>query len=143
VGRILALDVGDRRIGIAVSDNSGVLATPRGCLVRHREGYRRDVAALAETIREVGANTVVVGIPERPDGTRSSQAEKIAAFAEELRKRTKAKIVLHNEAHSSFEAEERLRESGTLLHPKSGQIDAAAAAVILQSYLDRQAGERE
>lgn len=140
MGRILALDVGDRRIGLAASDETGRLATPRGVLVRQKEGYRKDVAALRALAEEIGAETIVVGIPERPDGSRSPQAEKIARFAGELGKRLRGRVVLHNEAYSSVEAEERLRKTGRATDRASGEIDAAAAAVILQSYLDAQAG---
>ena len=126
---ILAIDLGTRRIGIAVSD-SGVMATPHSVL--RNEG---DVIAKLATLgEEVGAETFVVGIPSRTHA--ATNDEKYRRFADELRQRTCKPVVLWNESLSTVEAAERLRASGRNRREAQKDIDMHAAAVILQSYLD-------
>lgn len=126
---ILAIDLGARRIGIAVSD-SGVLATPHS--VMRNEGDV--VAKLAHLGSELGAETYVVGIPRRAHA--SAAEEKFRDFAERLRQRTCKPVVLWDESLSTVEASERLRAAGCGRRDAQKDIDMHAAAVILQSYLD-------
>ena len=126
---IIAIDLGARRIGIAVSD-SGVVATPHS--VMRNEG---DVLTkLANLARELEADEFVVGIPKRTHA--SANDEKYRQFAEELRQRTCKPVVLWNEALSTVEAMERLQAAGKNRREAQKDIDMHAAAVILQSYLD-------
>ena len=125
----MGIDLGARRIGIAVSD-SGVVATPQS--VMRNEG---DVIAKLERLaRELEVETFVVGVPRRP---RSEADPKYQRFADELRQRTCKEVVLWDESLSTVEASERLRASGRSRREAQQQIDMHAAAVILQSYLDR------
>lgn len=126
---IVAIDLGARRIGIAVSD-SGVLATPHS--VMRNEGDV--VAKLAHLGDELGAERYVVGIPRRAHA--SAAEEKFREFAERLRQKTCKPVVLWDESLSTVEASERLRAAGRNRREAQKDIDMHAAAVILQNYLD-------
>ena len=128
----LAIDLGSRRIGLAVSD-SGVLATPHS--VMRNEGDV--VEKLANLGRQLEAETFVVGIPRR---AKSDAGEaKYRHFAERLRQRTCKQVVLWDESLSTVEAMEQLRAAGRNRREAQKDIDMHAAAVILQSYLDGRA----
>jgi len=131
---LIGIDLGARRIGIAVSD-SGVLATPHSVL--RNEG---DVIAKLERLgREVDAETFVVGLPRRAHSTDGEK--KYRDFADELRQRTCKQVVLWDESLSTVEAMERLRASGRSRREAQKDVDMHAAAVILQSYLDRRSDQ--
>lgn len=132
---ILGIDLGARRIGVAVSD-SGVMATPHS--VMRNEGDV--VAKLANLAGELEAGMFVVGIPRRTHASANDQ--KYRDFADELRQRTCKPVVLWDESLSTVEAAERLRASGRSRREAQKDIDMHAAAVILQSYLDDQARGR-
>lgn len=132
-GAVIALDLGGRRIGIAVSD-SGIVATPHSVI--RNEGDV--IAKLANLARELEAETFVVGIPRRTHA--SANDRKYREFAEELRQKTCKQVVLWDESLSTVEASERLRASGRNRREVQKDIDMHAAAVILQSYLDETAG---
>jgi putative Holliday junction resolvase len=142
VGRVAGLDVGERRIGVAVSDATGTLARPVGVL--HTSGLGGDALerAVAELARlsaeDDGLVSLVVGLPRRLDGSPSDLTPRVEAFAAELRARTALPVVLQDERLTSREAESRLalREKDWRVRKK--QLDAAAAAIILQDYLDEQ-----
>lgn len=127
---LIGIDFGARRIGIAVSD-SGVVATPHS--VMRNEGDV--IAKLGQLARELEAETFVVGIPRRPHA--GSGEQKFRDFADELRQRTCKQVVLWDESLSTVEAMERLRDAGRNRREAQKDIDMHAAAVILQSYLDR------
>lgn len=125
----MAIDLGARRIGIAVSE-SGVLASPHS--VMRNEG---DVLEkLARLVSELDAEELVVGIPRRTHA--SASEEKFRDFAEALRQRTCKRVVLWDESLSTVEAMEQLRAAGRNRRDAQKDIDMHAAAVILQSYLD-------
>ncbi len=126
---ILGIDLGSRRIGIAVSD-SGIMATPHS--VMRNEGDV--IARLAHLADQIEAETFVVGIPRRTHA--SANDRKYRDFAEALRQRTCKTVVLWDESLSTVEASERLRASGRNRREAQKDIDMHAAAVILQSYLD-------
>jgi putative Holliday junction resolvase len=127
----IGIDLGAKRIGIAVSD-SGVMATPHS--VMRNEG---DVVAKLENLaRELEADTFVLGIPRRAHASASEQ--KFRDFADALRQRTCKQVVLWDESLSTVEASEKLRASGTNRRDAQKTIDMHAAAVILQSWLDEQ-----
>jgi putative Holliday junction resolvase len=121
----MAIDYGSRRIGIAVSD-SGILATPHS-VVRNEGDVIEKLAALAG---QLGADTIVLGIPRRPNSDRHEKA--FHDIAERLRQKTCKRVVLWDETLSTSEAAERLREAGR----DAREIDMYAAAVILQAYID-------
>ena len=129
----IAIDLGARRIGIAVSD-SGLVATPQS--VMRNEGDV--IAKIASLGRDLDAETYVVGIPRRTHASASEQ--KYRDFADALRQKTCKQVVLWDESLSTVEAAEGLRASGRSRREAQRDIDMHAAAVILQSYLDGAAG---
>ncbi len=137
--RILALDVGRRRIGMAISDPSGTLARPLGTVIVGDTDAPELVAAeIARLLADDdGLGGVVVGMPRHLDGTRSEQTAAVEAFIAELRLRIDLPLVTEDERLSSREAESRLAVRQRDWRKRKAQIDAAAAAVILQDYLNR------
>lgn len=126
----MAIDYGGRRIGVAISD-SGLVATPHS-IVRNEGDVIEKLASLAQ---ELDAETIVVGVPRR---THASAAErKFEELAERLRQKTCRTVVLWDETLTTTEASERLRAAGRSRRDAQREIDMHAAAVILQSYLDR------
>jgi putative Holliday junction resolvase len=142
VGRVAGLDVGERRIGVAVSDVTGTLARPVGVLqTSGLEGDAVDRAA-AELARlaaeEDGLASLVVGLPRRLDGSPNDMTPRVQAFATALGARIAVPVVLQDERLTSREAESRLAIREKDWRARKKQIDAAAAAIILQDYLDEQ-----
>ncbi len=134
-GRILALDVGSRRIGLAVSDALGITAQPLETL--NRTNKRADFAELKKVIHHHSVTQIVVGNPLNMSGEPGQQAEKIAAFAEELRSRSGLPVHLWDERLTSTEAHRILDDSGhskDRMHRK-GKVDQIAAVLILQSFM--------
>jgi putative holliday junction resolvase len=140
-GRILALDPGERRTGVALSDELGILATPL-CILRVRA--RERVEAVARIVREHGVVEIVVGFPKTLRGEVGPQARRVERFVEELRDAVDAPVRLWDELYSTAEATARLAVNRKGRRPSSGHrgraeephVDAVAAAVILQEYLD-------
>ena len=132
--RYLGLDVGDRRIGVALSDETGTLAT--GLPTLGRVGPRKDVRALAELIRRNEVGEVVVGLPRRLDGGLGPQAQKVLAFMEDLRPAAKVPVVPWDERFTSVVAEQALVEADVSRRDRKTLVDKVAAILILQSYLD-------
>ena len=137
-GRYLALDVGEKRIGVALSDETATLASPLTTLARG--GVRKDTAAVADLAQRHEVAAVVVGLPLNMDGTPGRQAEKVLAFAEALRRRLQVPVLPRDERLTTVEAEERLREAGFGWRERKRLIDQTAAVVILQEFLDQRAG---
>ena len=136
--RVIAVDLGRRRIGLAISDASGTLARPLEVIEASGAGQLdRVVAAIARfSDEEDGVGTVVVGLPSRLDGTPNDQTAFVRAFAETLQGRIAQPIALQDERLSSVEAESRLAVRDRDWRSRKKKLDAAAAAVILQDYLD-------
>ncbi len=140
---MLAVDFGTRRIGLAVSDPTGVLARPLRTLVRGES----DEAAAAEVARVVdelaaeegGLDTIVVGFPKRLDGDPHPLAARVERFARALAARVAQAVVFQDERLTSREAEARLAERERDWRWRKRVLDAASAAVILQEYLDARA----
>ena len=139
MGRIVGLDVGERRIGVAVSDPSGTLARPVTTL--RTSGLDGD--ALQISLTEIERLTVeeplvaiVVGLPRRLDGSANAMTPRIERFASRLRERAGLAVILQDERLTSVEAENRLATREKSWRARKEQLDAAAAAVILQDYLD-------
>ena len=136
--RILGLDPGERRIGIAISDPTGTLAHPLQTLVR---GSREeDFAAIAALVAEHDVDLVVVGWPLSLDGTEGPQARRVARYTDALAACLPVPVVSWDERFTTAAADEILRQirgrKGRRRARARGQVDAIAAAVILQSYLD-------
>jgi putative pre-16S rRNA nuclease len=140
VARVLAIDVGGRRIGLAISDTSATLARPLATLAV--KSAKDGVERVADEIRrlerdEDGLSTIVIGLPVRLDGTPSEQTPRVAAFVDALKGRTAVPIVTADERLTSREAESRLAVQERDWRQRKKKLDAAAAAIILQEYLDR------
>lgn len=131
--RLLGLDVGDRRIGVAVSDPTGSLATP--VEVYHRRDRASDVRHVLTLVRDLEVSGIIVGLPKNMDGSEGLQAEKTRDFAASL---ADAGLVvsLWDERLSTVEATRRLVEAGRKGKSIRQRIDSEAAALILESYLD-------
>ena len=134
-GRILALDVGDRRIGIALSDETQLIATPHS--VYTRVGWGPDVKHIQKLYNDNKAVLVVCGLPRNMDGSVGFQAEKVQSFAGQLEK-AGLPVVFQDERLSTVSAHQALIEGGMRRDDRKGTVDKVAAAVILQSYLDAQ-----
>ena len=138
--RIVGLDVGERRIGVAISDATCTLARPVGVL--RPAGLERDgvAVAAAEIARlaaeEDGVATLVVGLPRHLDGSPSDMTARVEAFAARLGETTALSVVLQDERLTSREAESRLALREKDWRARKQKLDAAAAAIILQDYLD-------
>lgn len=134
--RLLALDLGQRRIGLAVGDTEGRLAAPVGALPRL--GKARDVQAVLEQARKHHADSLLVGIPYNIDSSVGPRARFALAFCAALRQASTLPVAPWDERLSTVQAEQALRASGAKPSRDRARLDAASAAVILQSYLDTQ-----
>jgi putative Holliday junction resolvase len=132
--RVLALDVGDKRIGVAISDPSQVLA--RSLKVIQRGSRQEDFAAVARLVEEYEVEKVVVGYPLSLDGKAHAQAKKVERYATGLAESLTVPMLLWDERFSTVIAERLMREAGLRGKKRREGIDAVAAAVILQDYLD-------
>jgi putative Holliday junction resolvase len=140
VGRVAGLDVGERRIGVAVSDVTGTLARPVGVL--RTSGLDGDAVDRAMTelaklaAEEDGLDSLVVGLPRRLDGSPNDMTPRVQAFAAALGARMAVPVILQDERLTSREAESRLALREKDWRARKKHLDAAAAAIILQDYLD-------
>jgi putative Holliday junction resolvase len=137
--RVLAVDVGERRIGLAISDVSRTLARPLLTLtVRNAADGVDQVATEIARLKEEddGLSTVVVGLPVRLDGSPNEQTLRVAAFVNALKARTPVPILTADERLTSREAESLLAERTRDWRQRKARLDAVAAAVILQDYLE-------
>jgi putative holliday junction resolvase len=138
--RILGVDVGARRVGLAISDASGTLARPLTTLVVTEEldAVGRVAESIVQLSREDdGLDAVVIGLPRSLDGTPNDATTRVTAFVAALKSRTALPIALEDERLSSREAESRLAARERDWRRRKEKLDAAAAAIILQDYLDR------
>jgi putative Holliday junction resolvase len=131
--RIMGLDIGDKRIGVALSDPGGVLASPYTIIERSNE--EQDVAIVIDIITRNGVGEIIVGMPRLMDGTVGQQGAKVEAFVGRLRGYTQTPIKLRDERLSTVSAKRLMQSSGRKSRKKI-RYDAAAAAVILQAYLE-------
>lgn len=132
--RYLGLDVGDVRIGVALSDESATIAT--GLETLERVGPKKDLKAVAELVRTHEATELVVGLPKRLDGTIGVQAQKVLDFMEGLRRHVKVPVVAWDERFTSAIAQQALIEGEVSRKNRKGSVDKVAAILILQNYLD-------
>lgn len=134
LGRVLGLDVGSKRIGVAISDLLGV--TAQGLDTIHRQNKRLDFAQLEKVVSEYGVTEIVVGYPLRMSGAEGIQAEKMQRFAKELRQRFPLPVHLWDERLSSAQANRLLRETDMSIKRRGQVVDQMAAVLILQSWMD-------
>lgn len=135
--RVLGIDFGEKRVGMAVSDPTGTLASPVGTLQRRR-GKRPPVQALAQTALEHEVTRIVMGLPLTLRGEEDAWCREVRAVGAALAERTGLPVVYVDERFTSRQAERNIRESGLPRHRREekARVDAGAAAVILQAFLD-------
>jgi len=134
-GRILGLDVGARRIGLAVSDALGI--TAQGLETLERKNKRQDFERLELLIQKYEVRQLVVGLPLRLSGAEGTQAQKIHAFAEELRRRFGLPVHLWDERLTSAQANRLLRETDLSIEKRGKAVDRMAAVLILQGWMEK------
>ena len=139
--RIIAFDIGDKRIGIAASDPFNTFALPGETYFRTGNADA-DARALADIVREKGAGLIVCGLPVNFDGTESVQTEKTRRFAERLREKTDVPVVFEDERFTTMEAERVLIAGGVRRENRKRSIDSIAASYILEGYLNKINKER-
>jgi putative Holliday junction resolvase len=132
-GRILALDVGKKRIGLAVSDELGI--TAQGIETLQRTRIREDLQRLREIASQWNVQTLLIGRPLHMSGAQSRQSDYTEEFADRLQSHLQLPVVYWDERLTSAEAERMLRESGATLEQKKGAVDRLAAVLLLESYL--------
>ena len=138
--RILGLDYGEKRIGVALCDELGLTAQPVTTIIR--KSWRRDVEAIATLIRTYDVEKIVIGFPLRLDGTEGIQCEKVVRFARRLEAALNIPVIRWDETLSTKEAEEILARSGVPPRKRRDVVDRLAASLILQSYLDTLSKEK-
>src|SRR3954465_8957011 len=136
-GRVIAIDLGARRIGVAVTDGLGLTAQPLQTIPRR--GGQRDLDAIAAGVSGQGAERIVVGLPLDPDGEAGRAAKSVQAFVARLRGAVTVPIELIDESFSTVEAEEVLLAANVSRARRREVIDKMAAAVILRRWLDANA----
>jgi putative Holliday junction resolvase len=138
---VLGVDLGTKRIGLAISDPSERVALPAGMLASRGRGA--DLAAIGSLARERGVSRIVVGLPLHMNGRAGPEAEAARAFAKELEARSGIPVDVLDERWSSVEAERTLRETGQSGRKrKPGAADTLAATLLLRTFLERRANER-
>jgi len=140
MGRVAGIDFGDRRIGVAVSDEDRSMAFGQGT-IEYRGGVGKAAALVAERVRQLHAEAVVVGLPLRLDGTSGPQADRVRSFVDLLQRALPEgmRVALQDERHTSGDARQALMEAGVSGRRTKKRVDTVAAAMILQDYLDDRA----
>ena len=131
--RTMALDVGDRRIGVAITDALGL--TVQGRPTRARTNLDEDIAHIRTLVEEYCVQKIVVGHPKNMDGTGSQQTEKTEVFARQLKSMLNIQVIFWDERLTSFAAEEHLKEMGLNWRKRKKHVDELAATLILEDYL--------
>lgn len=133
--RILALDVGQKRIGVAVSDPLGI--TAQGVGVITRKNIEDDINEIGKFVNEYKADSIVIGMPINMDGTKGESAAKVTEFVETVNSRLNIPVVTYDERLSTKESEKFLISSDVSRKKRKSVIDKIAAQLILESYLER------
>lgn len=138
--RKIALDVGDKTVGIALSDELGI--TAQGLMTLERVGIRKDTGKILDLVKEYNCDTIVIGLNKRLDGTESPQTEKVYEFRTMLENKMRStgmkgiEIVWQDERYTTVQAERVLIEADVSRKKRKQVIDKQAAVIIMQSYLD-------
>jgi putative Holliday junction resolvase len=133
-GRMLAIDFGSHRIGVAVSDPLGITAQQLPAI--RREGDRKDIEAIATLADAYGADSVLIGLPLLPSGTEGTQAAKVRIFMQKVHERLGLPVIPWDERFTTVQAERHLIEAGMRREKRKDVRDSLSAALLLQSALD-------
>jgi len=136
--RTLGLDIGDKRIGVALGDPAGILASP--FTIIERQDDITDVTAITAIINQHDVNRVIVGLPRSLDGSLGKQAEKVQAFTQKLASHTDVPVEFRDERLTTVSAKRLMQAANTKRARRRARDDAIAAALILQGYLDEAHG---
>ena len=131
--RFVAFDIGDKRIGVAISDPFNTYALPSETYFR--KGFKEDVAAIAKIAKDKGATKIICGLPVNFDGTAALQTEKTQKFIDALKEATPIEIICEDERFTTMMAHETLIQEGMRREKRKNFVDALAAANILDSFL--------
>jgi len=132
--RIMGLDIGEKRIGVALSDPIGILASPLTQI--NRTGNRAAIEAILELVHQYEVEHIIAGLPYSRDGSLGPQAQKVGSFLRKLSEQLDIPVETWDERYTTMTAEDKMIEAGIRKDKRKKQIDAAAAAIILQDYLD-------
>lgn len=132
--RLMGLDVGDKTIGVAVSDLLGI--TAQGVITIKRKGIKRDFEELEKIINEYSVSEVIVGLPKNMNNTLGPQSEKVLKFVEKFNEKFDLKVILQDERLTTVSAERALIKADVSRKKRKGLIDKVAATYILQNYLE-------
>ena len=135
-GRLLAIDYGERRIGLAVSDPTGTIASPAGAIVR-RTGKRPPIAEIIRRAEALEARGFVIGLPLDGNGDDTPRSMEVRTIAQEIERRTGLAVELVDERYSTAAALRSIRDMGGSTRGRKGDVDALAASVLLQQVLNR------
>ena len=135
MARILSLDVGDKRIGVALSDAGGILASPL-TIIERTPSSTDDIEAILKIVQERDVARIIVGLPRLMSGVIGSQAEKVQAFVESLKPHSNIPVELRDERLTTVTAVRLKQETASKKKDRKMRYDAMAAAVILQDYLE-------
>ncbi|MEM9399757.1 MAG: Holliday junction resolvase RuvX [Verrucomicrobiota bacterium] len=138
MSRYLALDYGEKRIGVAVTDPSRVLASPLEFI--DGTSFNKGVAQIKKLIEVYEVSLIVIGIPRNMDGSYGPAADKVREFVARLKERILVPVKTMDERLTTVEASRRLQEAGKNTRKQKTKIDSASAVIILQTYLDAEAG---
>jgi len=138
-GRLLGVDYGERRIGLAISDPIGMIASPAGVIVR-RKGKRPPIAEIIRRAEALEARGFVVGLPLDGNGDETPRSTEVRAIADTLAERTGLPVELIDERYTTAAALRAIREMGGSTRGRKGDVDALAATILLQHALQRSVG---
>jgi len=143
MGRILAIDWGEKRVGLALSDEGQLIASPHSVIARGRS-RQDDLDAISRVVGQNEVERVVVGIPYRTDGRRGPEAQRVEGVVQRLREALSVPVDTIDERFSSAEARRALLDGAVTARRQRGKVDSVAASLILRTYLERRGGgERE
>ncbi len=134
ITRCLGLDIGDKRIGVALSDPGGILASP--FTIIDCRGERQDIEAIVDIINQHQVRQIVAGLPRSMNGSIGKQAEKVKAFVQKLCSHTEVPVEFRDERLTTVSARRLMQAANTKKTRRKARDDAVAAALILQGYLD-------
>ena len=138
--RYVAFDIGDKRIGVAISDPFNTYALPSETYFR--KGFKEDVEAIAKIAKNKGATKIICGLPVNFDGSQALQTEKTAKFIEALKEATATEVICEDERFTTKMAHETLISEGMRREKRKNYVDALVAANILDGYLAKLSGKK-
>lgn len=140
-GRVLAVDFGERRVGLALSDPAGLIA--QGLETIHTAGTGETLASIVDIVEEEQVREIILGLPVHMDGTAGEMAGKVEEFADQLRKKVSCDVRTWDERLTSVSARRAMHEMGGAPRRNKGSLDRIAATMLLQNYLDFRRGTKQ